>query len=310
MVYRADQDINEVFELYSVPVAGGTPAKLSGALVTNGDVSSDFAISPDSSRVIYKADQDVDNKVELYSVPIGGGSPVKLNMPIVDGAVPTYDIAPDSSRVVFTAYVNWSDGVGLYSVPLAGGSPVEISAIPGFSADVISSSFAISRNSARVVYLSAYDNDPVHTPTEIYSTSIINGVPIKLNTQLVDGGYVRKFAVSPDSTRVAYVADQETVGVNELYGAPILVGGNAVKLSQTLINSQRVYSGMFSPDSNRVLYDVDQGIEGTSEVFALQRASRRRERRLAQRRPERRVRCGPVRHHAGFATGRLYRRPH
>jgi len=81
VIYRADQDTDEVFELYSVPIGGGTPTKLNGALAAGGDVNSDldFVVSPDSTRVIYRADQDTNDVFELYSVPIDGGTPTKLN---------------------------------------------------------------------------------------------------------------------------------------------------------------------------------------------------------------------------------------
>ena len=50
-----------------MPIDGGTPLKLNGTLVTNGDVFRvDFSFSPDSSRVVYRADQDTDQINELY----------------------------------------------------------------------------------------------------------------------------------------------------------------------------------------------------------------------------------------------------
>jgi Tol biopolymer transport system component len=73
VVYIADQDTDEVFELYSVPLGGGTVTKLNAPFTTDGEVFA-FLISPDSSRVIYLADQDSDTVNELYSVPLGGGT--------------------------------------------------------------------------------------------------------------------------------------------------------------------------------------------------------------------------------------------
>ena len=57
VVYRADQDTDNVDELYSVPLAGGSPVKLNGPLVSGGYVWY-FQVSPDSSRVVYHASQD------------------------------------------------------------------------------------------------------------------------------------------------------------------------------------------------------------------------------------------------------------
>ena len=67
VVYRADQQTDNVFELYSVPLGGPAAAgiKLNGALVAGGNVF-DFQISPDSSRVVYQADQQTDEVFELF----------------------------------------------------------------------------------------------------------------------------------------------------------------------------------------------------------------------------------------------------
>ena len=74
VVFRADKDNDEVFELYSAPIAtANATTKLSGTLVPSGDVFNDFQISPDSTRVVFRADKDTDGVLELYSVAIGGG---------------------------------------------------------------------------------------------------------------------------------------------------------------------------------------------------------------------------------------------
>ena len=101
VVYSADQNTDDVVELYSVPIAGGTAVKLNPALVAGGDVFN-RAVSPDGSRVVYSADQQTDGIIELYSVPITGGTAIKLNGTLVagGGVGPTFRISPDGSRVV------------------------------------------------------------------------------------------------------------------------------------------------------------------------------------------------------------------
>ena len=93
-----------------MPVGGGVIVKLNAGLVIGGEVSSDFQITPDSSRVVYIADQETDAVTELYSVPAAGGPVVKLNGPLVAGGavsnVPRarhFQITPDGSRVVYLA---------------------------------------------------------------------------------------------------------------------------------------------------------------------------------------------------------------
>jgi Tol biopolymer transport system component len=71
VVYIADHDENEMFELYSVPITGGMQVRLNGDLIASGDVR-DFRISPDGQRVVYDADQQEDERVELYGNAIAG----------------------------------------------------------------------------------------------------------------------------------------------------------------------------------------------------------------------------------------------
>lgn len=50
VIYRADQDADEVYELYSVPITGGAVERVSGPMVEEGSVSANglrFKISPE-----------------------------------------------------------------------------------------------------------------------------------------------------------------------------------------------------------------------------------------------------------------------
>ncbi len=65
VLYKADQNTDEVVEVFIVPTTGGTAVRLNGSLVPGGDVSV-VQLSPDSSLVLYMADQDADEVVETY----------------------------------------------------------------------------------------------------------------------------------------------------------------------------------------------------------------------------------------------------
>ena len=80
VVYRHDAEVDEARQLYSVPLAGGTPVRLCGIL-PSGSAVRRFCISPDSTRVGYIAGQDPPNLPAVYSVPIAGPAwaGVKLN---------------------------------------------------------------------------------------------------------------------------------------------------------------------------------------------------------------------------------------
>ncbi|MEM6285405.1 MAG: hypothetical protein AAF787_24660, partial [Chloroflexota bacterium] len=102
VVYSAEQDTNDVRELYSVPIAGGIPIKLSIPFGMEGRVE-DFDISPDSRWVIYTARMSFDRRPALYSVPIDGGTSIKLDQPTIENSY-VYDfmISDDSSTVIYT----------------------------------------------------------------------------------------------------------------------------------------------------------------------------------------------------------------
>ncbi len=70
VVYRADQDVNDRIELYSVPIEGGSTIKLNHALAPTGDV---FGFELGGGRVVYSSSDGI------FSVPIDGSSaPVEL----------------------------------------------------------------------------------------------------------------------------------------------------------------------------------------------------------------------------------------
>ncbi len=272
VVYLADQDTVGVQELYSVPIRGLPSAgiKLNKTLVANGNVAG-FQISPDSKWVVYGADQDKDGATEVYSVPIGGpdSDGLKLNKGLVlNGSVEEGLISPDSSRVVYLADQDTVGVQELYSVPIRGlpsaGLRLNEALVPGRNVDV----FKISPNGGRVVYIADQETVSVH---ELYSVPV--GGPadagIKLNKALPPNGDVSGFQISPDSSRVVYRADQDNVGVRELYSVS-LAGPNAsgVKINGTLVALGSVsLEFQISPDSGRVLYIADQDIDGVIELY-------------------------------------------
>ncbi|MDR4504219.1 MAG: hypothetical protein MRK01_05405 [Candidatus Scalindua sp.] len=223
VVYLADQDRLDVYELYSVPLDGSTsPIKLNGSLVNGGDVY-DFEISPDSSWVVYRGHQDTVDVYELYSVPLdGSASPIKLNGSLVNGGDVYWDfeISRDSNRVVYRGDQDTDNVSELYSVPLDGStSPIKLNGSLVNGGDVYWD-FEISPDSNRVVYRGDQDTDNV---SELYSVPLDGSTsPIKLNSSLVSGGDVyRNFEISRDRSRVVYLADQDRLDVYELYSVPL-----------------------------------------------------------------------------------------
>lgn len=263
MVYRADQDTDGVWELYSAPIAGGSFVKLSGSMPSYGDALQ-FRFSPDSQYVLYTADQETDGLRELYSVPLTGGTPVKLNGPVTGNMYfSSISISPNSQRVVFVAHYEAVSGHHLYSVPIDGGTRVMLSEERSYPV-IVRPGFLITPDSSRVVYRADQQTEDVD---ELYSVPITGGTPTKLNGSINSiGGDVKPgFQLTSDGSRVLYLADLEEAAMIDLYSVPI-AGGGPVRLNHTLSVSWAVERFEISADDQWVVYEFDGDVHDLYSV--------------------------------------------
>ncbi len=156
MVYRADQQTDEVSEVYSVPLAGGAALKLNGALPEGGEVF-DFAISPDSARVVYNAEQQTEFVRELYSVPIAGGTPFRVSDDLIaGGGVSQFKISPGSDFVFYVADMVTNNANELFRGEIAGGALADVrmsgTLVPGGGVFVNSTSLVLHPDGRQAIY--------------------------------------------------------------------------------------------------------------------------------------------------------------
>jgi Tol biopolymer transport system component len=266
VVYRADQDLDEMFELYAAPVSGGESVRLGTTYVPDGDVyDQGIAISPDSSRVIYLADLEHDTINELYSVPIDGQrAPVKISGPMVPGGdvdwSPGALISPDSSTVVYLADQDTLDWFDLYGVPIDGGPAVSLTSGTAASID----NFVISPDSSRVIYANG-----VSSGVDLFSVPVGGGERVRLNQAgLLQNG--DDYRISPVGPTVVFRSDEEVPGDFELYRTPV-GGGTPVKVNGPLVPGSDVLEFHLSPDGATVFYYArdELGGDGTYRVPLL-----------------------------------------
>lgn len=203
VVYLADQQVDEQFELYSVAVTGGGVTRLSGGMPPEGDVRS-FRLSPDSSRVVYDADQEVDEMDRLYSVPLDGSQPAT---PLADSdrsAWDQYQISPDGGKVVYAGFFD-DNLCHLFSVPIEGGELIDLTDNNVWGACGVG---VINPDSQRVTF---------GTGVGLYSVNLDGQGLIKLNGAMTTGGWINNYLVAPDSRHTVYRADQDTLQMLELY---------------------------------------------------------------------------------------------
>jgi len=250
-VFRADKEIDETFELYSVPIDGSAlPVKRSGTLVSGGDVKS-YEIGSTSQRVVYIADKTISGRDELWSVPIATGSGQKIAGSATPGRdVTSFRISPNALRVVFMADFDASDVFELYTVDINNNVVTKISK-PLVSGGAISDDYKISTQStSRVAYRA--DADTLGK-TELYSVSITGGATTTHSGTLVAGGDVKEFAFSPSASDIVFRADKDADGVDELFS--VWVGGTPpIKISGPVALYGEVEEFQISPDSSRAIY--------------------------------------------------------
>jgi Tol biopolymer transport system component len=220
VLYCADQDADEVGELYSAPLAGDGPAvKINFPPGAGGGVRR-FALSDSSSHVVFDVLAIVAGSPQgqLYSAPIAGGAlPTLLNGPVrAFSFVEQFGISPDGGAVVFI-----SDRGGganeLYAVSIEGGAVSRRSGGLGPGGNV--EAFKLSADGGRVVYLSDQGGDGV---SELFVADLAGAAePRALSGPLAAGGDVQNDFALTSAGSVVYRADQEIDEVFELFQATV-----------------------------------------------------------------------------------------
>ena len=230
VAYVADEEANplfDLFELYTVPIDGSaSPVRVSGALVSGGDVEPDFQFSPDGSWLVYRADQVLNNRIELFSVPADGSlSARRLNTTLAnDRDVKSFGISPDGERVVYIANQNAFQNQELHSVPIDGSSPA-VALEAGLTPGVFVFAFELSPGGGYVVYSARHGS----SAARLFRVPIAGGEPREVNGPMLFNRSVvtsvpGSFRTSPDGSRVLYLADQEVDERIELFGTLVAHG--------------------------------------------------------------------------------------
>jgi Tol biopolymer transport system component len=239
IAYIADQDADEVLELYAVQTtAPGTSAKLNGALVEGGDVCQ-FEFSPDSTRVAYCADQEKDGTLELFTAAfVTPGQSVKMNPPLVaEGAVTAgYEFSPDSSYLVYAAKQEVSTRVDLFRVDVAmPGVAQKINAPLIAGGNVVG--FRIRPDGEQVTYVANQENVEKY---ELFAASFATPGAVTKLSAVMEGSGVFTFQYSGDGTQATYLADQDS-DESQLYRVNILNPGITTRLNGALVSGGEVW---------------------------------------------------------------------
>jgi Tol biopolymer transport system component len=245
-----------VQELYSAPIAtADSRVTLSGAVVSGGNVTLDFQISPDSTRVVFSGNLVTSARTELFSAPIAtADSRVTISGATVTGTTVADDfrISPDSTRVVFRGDFETTSRNELFSAPIAAAdSRVKLSGTAVTAGDV--EQFQISPDGARVVFIGDLQTDGI---VELFSAPIATANSrITLSGTAVSGRNVINFGISPNSARVVFIGNLLADDARALFSAPIATADSRVTLAGPFSNGGDLTLGFtISPDSTRVVF--------------------------------------------------------
>jgi Tol biopolymer transport system component len=258
------------FFVYVVPSDGGVPVLVTFGSVGDGTVPQ-YDWSPDGSKIAYIHDGNSFGTFELYVSNFDGTGGVKVNQTsALDRDVFSFKWSPDGTRLAYIADEDTNDVHDLYTALADGTGATKVNGtLDPFTAV---GQYAWAPDGSRIAYL-ANQGDPGFFP--VY-TALADGTGNVLVSPLQafsesGNGFVSTpfFQWAPDSSRIAYLADQEVDGKIELF--TVLPDGTGnVKVSGTLTAGGNVSSPnltyAWSPDSALLAFIADKDAD---EDFAL-----------------------------------------
>ncbi|HEX6886228.1 MAG TPA: hypothetical protein VF530_22835 [Planctomycetota bacterium] len=266
VVFRSDLAQDEVYELFAVPAKGGEPRRVSGALVTGGDVE-DFQVDRDAKYVAYLADARVDRQVELFARELAGSQPPERRSGTLPATadVSGFAFAGDGRHLVFRANPVAATSFDLFSTPIlsplgpgrgprrAGTEPIRLA-----SGRAVQTDWSVSTDGASVLFRA--------NPTagiELFRVPVDGSTgPRRLSGPMVLHGAVSAFAEGGGF--VVYRADQRVAGRVELWSVPV-AGGTALPFVEPPDFADVTDFGL-APDGGAVAFLADLGVDGVLEL--------------------------------------------
>ena len=276
VIYRADQEANDIMELYNVPIKGGNLVKLNHKMeIERGSIGDDvhaFELSPDGSKVVFEASwvnhiQNYPefgnifsfNVYELFSVPVNGpaSSEIKLWEP--------------SGKVGYGNGDRYVDVNVSESVLLAANRPI---------CDI-----NFNHLGSTIVYRSEYPNagycvlwrvpiDGSIQAERLYFADDSTSPEIEAYQVTIDDSMV-VYSMAYDTNQVA--SAEQSINTNsiqvetrltELFSVPI--GGPAEagqKINGPLVPGGNVTGWGLGPNSREVVYKADQDTFDVQELY-------------------------------------------
>ncbi|MEX5214984.1 MAG: hypothetical protein NW703_12550 [Nitrospiraceae bacterium] len=272
VVYRANQDVFEKYELYLVKFDNPgvsikmTPPQAGTSVMFT--TSARFRIIPDGSGVVYPAKQEPDGPVELYRATFSNpGTSTKLNGPLITGGeVSSFEILPNSSGVVYVADQDTDEKRELFLAQFATpGMTQKLNPPLANDRDVLDGP-QILPDSTGVVYL-ANETSPSFDLYRVPFGSPGGTTQLTGPLNRTFNSFLSPPAITPDGAGVVFLGPNETGPGQELYRVALANPGVNIKLNGTLISQGSVIQFFLIPDGSGAIYAADQDTDGVYELY-------------------------------------------
>lgn len=248
----------------------------------------EIAWSPDGNYIAYRGDFRADGEIELRVANVSNPSAVTVetvNGPLVNlGDVLTdFRFSPDSRRLVYLAdeRLDGQNEVFVYDLTTSQNLGVANGALFDTSDDV-DDGFEISADSKYLLYAAEQNARDL---TDLFLVRIDGatlGVPVQVNPELVSGGDIGEttlpadddYGFSATGAHIAYVADQDTDNVGQVYLVSTESPGQSTRFSgiasSTLLE---VFDIQWDHFGRQLLMRGDLAADAVNELFVADVAS-------------------------------------
>jgi len=238
---------------------------------TSGNVDA-FEWSPTSQKIAYTVNPITGSNLQfrLYVAPpnLENQSVSISNIPAATNRITIgeFQWSPNGSIIAFLADIRGT-GVNelLVAEPILNAIPVAVSGTLADNGKVVE--FAWAPNNSRIAYLADQFEDEKFDLITVLPD--VNSLIPDPDPQRVSGniiGDVIDFAWSPDSSRLAYIADGDTLDVFELY-TNVPFGTSQFKVSGDLTDGGEVTAFAWAPNSSLIAYQASQTSPNIFELF-------------------------------------------
>ncbi len=241
--------------------------------IEGDEIVLELKFRPDGAQIVLQYYDFAGSTGRVFTVPTAGPAASALLLADTEpgGCAPIAgDFTPDSSRLLYGGYCSPNlDFRQLWSVPALGPANAAVSLAGSFATGGEIDGLAISPDGQRAVFCA---DRLVDERFELWSVPVAgpSTAIVRLNPTLVANGDVRDtFRISPDGTRVAYIADQLSDERYFPYTVPIAgPSTEAVTLYQgVLATGADALDLAFTPDSSRVLFRFDLAVNDRFDLY-------------------------------------------